>query len=272
MENYHPFLALAIKAAVMAGKEIRDVYAHDFNVIDKDDKSPLTEADLRSHKKICEILNETTLPVLSEEGKAIEFKERSHWKLFWMIDPLDGTKEFIKRNGEFTVNIALIQQNEPVMGVIYAPMIDTLYFGCEGIGSFKLEADDDYLTHLILSHHVVDKVIEASRRLPIKNAAKHFTVVASRSHMNSETEAFIDTLRKSHGEIDMISKGSSLKLCLVAEGSAQVYPRFAPTMEWDTAAGQAIVKHAGFSVVDVLKQQPVIYNKEELLNPWFIVQ
>ena len=138
MENYHPFLALAIKAAVMAGKEIRDVYAHDFNVIDKDDKSPLTEADLRSHKKICEILNETTLPVLSEEGKAIEFKERSHWKLFWMIDPLDGTKEFIKRNGEFTVNIALIQQNEPVMGVIYAPMIDTLYFGCEGIGSFIL--------------------------------------------------------------------------------------------------------------------------------------
>ena len=136
MENYHPFLALAIKAAVMAGKEIREVYSQDIKVVDKDDKSPLTEADLRSHNKICEILSETALPVLSEEGRSIEFKERSNWKLFWMIDPLDGTKEFIKRNGEFTVNIALIQNNEPVMGVIYAPMIDTLYFGCAGIGSF----------------------------------------------------------------------------------------------------------------------------------------
>ncbi len=272
MENYHPFLTLAIRAAVMAGKEIRDVYAHDFTVEQKDDNSPLTEADKRSHHKIIELLSESALPVLSEEGQAIDFEERSNWKLFWMIDPLDGTKEFIKRNGEFTVNIALIQQNEPVLGVIYAPMIDTLYFGCNGIGSFKLEADDDYLTHLIFSHHITDRIIQASRRLPIRNTAKNFTVVASRSHMNSETEAFIDTLRKSHGEIDMISKGSSLKLCLVAEGSAQVYPRFAPTMEWDTAAGQAIVKYAGFSVVDVVKQQPVIYNKQELLNPWFIVQ
>lgn len=274
MENYHPFLSLAFKAAVLAGKDIRDVYkkTEPLVVIDKEDKSPLTEADKRSHDRIVSILSESNLPVLSEEGKTIAYAERSNWKLFWMVDPLDGTKEFIKRNGEFTVNIALIYNNEPILGVIYAPMMDTIYFGCMGLGSFKLEAEDDYLMHLIFAHHITDRIIQAAQRLPLKKELKQFTVVASRSHMTSETEAFIDTLRKEHGEVAMISKGSSLKLCLVAEGSAQVYPRFAPTMEWDTAAGQAIVKHAGFNVVDAIKQQPVIYNKEELLNPWFIVQ
>ena len=274
MENYSPFLSLALRAAAMAGREIKAVYNKPelFNVEFKQDNSPLTEADKRSHDVITTILKESTLPVLSEEGKSIEYAERKNWELFWMVDPLDGTKEFIKRNGEFTVNIALIHHNEPVLGVIYAPMMDILYFGCVGIGSFKLEADDDYLMHLIFSHHINDRVIQAARRIPIKHDLKQFTIVASRSHMTSETEAYIDTLRQQHGDIAMISKGSSLKLCLVAEGSAQVYPRFAPTMEWDTAAGQAIVKNAGFNVLDAIKQEPVIYNKEELLNPWFIVQ
>ena len=274
MENYSPFLSVAIKAAALAGREIRDIYnkQEPIAVELKEDRSPLTEADKRSHNAIVHILKDTTLPVLSEEGKTIDYNERKNWELFWMIDPLDGTKEFIKRNGEFTVNIALIHHNEPVLGVIYAPMMDILYFGCAGIGSFKLEADDDYLMHLILTNHINDRIIQAAQRMPLKNELKQFTIVASRSHMTSETEAFIDTLRQLHGDIAMISKGSSLKLCLVAEGSAQVYPRFAPTMEWDTAAGQAIAKHAGFSVIDAIGQQPVVYNKEELLNPWFIVQ
>ncbi len=273
MENYHPYLTLALKAAVMAGKEIKSVYTSgNFNVEQKDDKSPLTEADKRSHRKIVDILSESTLPVLSEEGKTIDFDERSRWKLFWMVDPLDGTKEFIKRNGEFTVNIALIKNGEPVLGVIYAPVIDALYFGCEDTGSFKLEADEEYLSHLILSQHVADRIMQASNKLPMKFEQKAYTVVASRSHMSSETEAFINELRSKYGEVELISKGSSLKLCLVAEGSAQVYPRFAPTMEWDTAAGQAIARYAGFKVINAMNQQPVIYNKSELLNPWFIVQ
>jgi 3'(2'), 5'-bisphosphate nucleotidase len=273
MENSHPYLDLSLKAAVMAGKEIMSVYtAGNYSVEKKDDNSPLTEADKRSHRKIVDILSESTLPVLSEEGKTIDFNERSRWNLFWMVDPLDGTKEFIKRNGEFTVNIALIRNGEPVLGVIYAPVMDTLYFGCENTGSYKLEADEEYLSHLILSQHVADRLMQASVKLPIKQEQKTFTIVASRSHMSSETEAYINNLRAQHGEVQLISKGSSLKLCLVAEGSAQVYPRFAPTMEWDTAAGQAIARYAGFNVINALDQQPVVYNKSELLNPWFIVQ
>ncbi len=272
MENYQQLLSVALKAAVLAGKEIKEVYKRDFAVELKDDKSPLTEADKRSHHKIAEILAESGLPLLSEEGKSIPFEERHKWKIFWLIDPLDGTKEFIKRNGEFTVNIALIVNGQPLLGVIYAPIIDTIYFGCEGSGSFKAEADFDYLNHMIQSEHISDKFIHLGRRLPIRNPERPFTVVASRSHMSEETAAFIDELRKKHGDLQMISKGSSLKLCLVAEGAADVYPRFAPTMEWDTAAGQAIALCAGYSVVNANDQSAVVYNKSELLNPWFIVQ
>ncbi len=272
MDNYNPLLSLALKAAVIAGKEINKVYSGEITVELKQDQSPLTEADKRSHDKIVEVLSESMLPVLSEEGKAIDFTERSKWKMFWMIDPLDGTKEFIKRNGEFTVNIALIRNDEPVMGVIYAPVIDVLYFGCEGTGSYRVEADEEHLSHLIQSNHVADRFVSASKKLPLKKEEKKFTVVASRSHMSEETQKFIESLREKHGEVNLISKGSSLKLCLVAEGSADVYPRFAPTMEWDTAAGQAIARYAGFKVLNVLDKNPMLYNKTELLNPWFIVE
>ncbi|MBL7923361.1 MAG: 3'(2'),5'-bisphosphate nucleotidase CysQ [Bacteroidia bacterium] len=272
MENYQQFLSIALKAAVLAGREIKDVYAREFSVELKDDKSPLTEADKRSHEKIAQVLQASGLPLLSEEGKTIPFEERNQWDLFWLVDPLDGTKEFIKRNGEFTVNIALIKNGRSVLGVIYAPVIDTLYFGCEGCGAYKTEADIDYLSHLIQSEHVTDRLIAAGHRLPIRDENRPFTVVASRSHMSEETAGFIEELRKKHGNLQMISKGSSLKLCLVAEGAADVYPRFAPTMEWDTAAGQAIANSAGFSVVNARDRSAVIYNKSELLNPWFIVQ
>lgn len=272
MENYNQLLSVALRAAVLAGKEIKEVYGSEFKVEIKDDKSPLTEADKRSHHRIADILKETGLPLLSEEGKTIPFGERNKWKYFWLIDPLDGTKEFIKRNGEFTVNIALIRNGVPVLGVIYAPVIDAIYFGCEGTGSYKLDADYDYLSHLIQSEHIADKLISAGQRLPVRNTDRPYTVVASRSHMSDETAAFIDSLRREHRDLQMISKGSSLKLCLVAEGAADVYPRFAPTMEWDTAAGQAIAMSAGYSVINAHDQSDVIYNKEDLLNPWFIVR
>ena len=272
MENYNQLLSIAIKAAVLAGKEIKEVYGREFSVELKDDKSPLTEADKKSHLKIVDILNETGLPLLSEEGREIPFAERSKWGIFWLIDPLDGTKEFIKRNGEFTVNIALIKNGVAILGVIYAPIIDSLYFGAEGTGSYKAEADLEYLTHIIQTPHIADRLITASRRLPIKNENRPFTVVASRSHLSEETTVFIDELKQQHSDLQMISKGSSLKLCLVAEGAADVYPRFAPTMEWDTAAGQAIANCAGFTVINAKDQSPVVYNKSDLLNPWFIVQ
>lgn len=272
MEQYTALLSKAIRAAVLAGHEIQQVYGTAFSVEIKEDNSPLTEADKRSHDKIVATLKDTGLPVLSEEGKAIPYGERNKWKYFWLIDPLDGTKEFIKRNGEFTVNIALIRNGTPVLGVIYAPVIDTIYFGCEGTGSFKTEADYEYLYHLIQSEYIADKLISAGHRLPVRNTERPYTVVASRSHMSDETTAFIETLRREHGPLELISKGSSLKLCLVAEGAADVYPRFAPTMEWDTAAGQAIARSAGFSVINAHDQTEMVYNKEDLLNPWFIVR
>jgi len=272
MNQYSELLSVAIRAAVLAGHEIQQVYGNEFKVEIKEDKSPLTEADKRSHDKIVAALKETGLPLLSEEGKTIEYDERNKWQHFWLIDPLDGTKEFIKRNGEFTVNIALIKNGVPVLGVIYAPVIDTIYFGCEGIGSYKAEADYEYLYHLIQSEHIAEKLITAGQRLPVKNSQRPFTVVASRSHMSDETATFIDNLRKEHGNLELISKGSSLKLCLVAEGAADVYPRFAPTMEWDTAAGQAIALSAGYRVINAHDNSQVVYNKKDLLNPWFIVQ
>ncbi|CAN5531023.1 3'(2'),5'-bisphosphate nucleotidase CysQ [soil metagenome] len=272
MENNLNLLSLAIKAAVIAGKEILQVYSREITVELKEDKSPLTEADKRSHIKIMEMLESSGLPVLSEEGRDIPFDERNSWKAFWLVDPLDGTKEFIRRNGEFTVNIALIKNGIPVMGVIYAPVMDALYFACDGIGSFKVQADPDHLTHLIQSHHIADRLIQLGSKLPIQGEQRIYTVVASRSHMTDETAAFIEGLKQKHGEVNLVSKGSSLKLCLVAEGTADIYPRFAPTMEWDTAAGQAIAMYAGLEVINAHDQSPVQYNKSDLLNPWFIVQ
>ncbi len=273
MSNLQELLSIGIKAAVLAGKEIMEIYNNDFTVEFKDDKSPLTEADKNAHLKIVAQLSETGLPILSEEGKSISYEERNKWKIFWLVDPLDGTKEFVKRNGEFTVNIALIKNNVPVIGVIYAPVLNVLYFSAEGIGAFKFEADYDYLSHLIQTNNISDRLIKLSTSLPIKDLERPYTVVASRSHMSDETIAFIDELKTKHGELNLISKGSSLKLCLVAEGSADVYPRFAPTMEWDTAAGNAIALAAGLTVTNGHDRiNPISYNKESLLNPWFIVQ
>ncbi|HAD98599.1 MAG TPA: 3'(2'),5'-bisphosphate nucleotidase [Cryomorphaceae bacterium] len=255
----------AIEASVKAGEEILKVYENTIEVEFKKDNSPLTIADQRSHDIIIEKLQPTGIPVLSEEGKEIRFKDRNHWKLLWVVDPLDGTKEFIKQNGEFTVNIALVEGQSAEMGVIYVPVKDVLYFGSPETGSYKTEeASKRDLTDL-------DALIAKSQKLPL-TVERPFTMVGSRSHMNDETAEYFAGIRKEYPEAEIISCGSSLKICMVAEGKADVYPRFAPTMEWDTAAGHAIVKQVGFDIVRPDDNQPLQYNKEDLLNPWFIVK
>jgi 3'(2'), 5'-bisphosphate nucleotidase len=259
------WLMTAIQAAVAAGENILSVYSSEFSIEHKADHSPLTLADKQSHEAIIALLQTTGLPILSEEGKDIPFAERRQWDYFWMVDPLDGTKEFIQRNGEFTVNIALIYQDQPVMGVIWVPVQHTLYFAAEALGSYKVSP-------LTLPLSELESLIGQAQKLPISTHRTTFTVVASRSHMSPETEAYIRALEQEHGAVQTTSMGSSLKLCLVAEGMADVYPRFAPTMEWDTAAGQAIVRAAGKQVIDHATGQPMRYNKQNLLNNWFIVQ
>lgn len=258
-------LQTAIISALEAGKAILDIYNSDnFEIELKSDNSPLTKADIASHNVIVSYLKHTKIPILSEEGKTIPYETRKTWKQLWIIDPIDGTKEFIQRNGEFTVNIALIENQTPIIGVILMPTTGDLYFSTKNFGAFKITLD--------LKNNNLEPILENARPLPIANNKKHcFTIVASKSHMSPETESYVEEMRHKHGEINLISKGSSLKLCMIAEGLADCYPRFAPTMEWDTAAGQAICEHAGFKVIDWLTKEKMLYNREELLNNWFLV-
>ncbi|MBS1547301.1 MAG: 3'(2'),5'-bisphosphate nucleotidase CysQ [Bacteroidetes bacterium] len=276
MNQLPSLLDHGIAAAFAAGKEILDVYARPINVELKDDKSPLTEADKRAHRAIAAELAKTGLPVLSEEGKALPPAERQAWPMYWLVDPLDGTKEFIKRNGEFTVNIALMaRDNEPsgalgshrpVAGVLYVPVKDILYFAWEGGGAYR---QDSATT---LEGKGTYERAASAMRLPMPNHRKAFTIVASRSHASPDTDAYIAQMEKQHGQVETVSMGSALKICLVAEGAADAYPRYAPTMEWDTAAGHAIVNGAGKTLIDVSTGAPMRYNKNDLLNQWFIVQ
>ena len=263
------YILKAIEAALSAGAEILKIYDDpqaDFQVERKADNSPLTLADRRANETIMQVLQQMPYPVLSEEGKQLPYAERAVWKEFWVVDPLDGTKEFIKRNGEFTVNIAFVREGVPVMGVIYVPVKKCLYFADETQGAYKLEdivgIDMDSLMDLR----------KRAVRLPVAEQRDTFVVVASRSHCTPETEAYIGQMRREHDRVELRSSGSSLKICLVAEGKADVYPRFAPTMEWDTAAGHAIVRAAGGEIRQTDRPEPLQYNKENLLNPWFIVE
>ncbi len=244
------YMSLAQEAALVAGKSIMDVYLDGkFNIQFKSDQSPITLADQAAHQASCEILKKSGLPILSEEGAMVPFTERKNWDIFWLVDPLDGTKEFIKRSGEFTVNIALIEKGIPIYGVIYSPVPKVLYHGGKGIGAFKVSAGQ--LPETL--HPALANKIEA--------------VVGSKSHMNTETEAFI---HQYFPNLPLLGMGSSLKLMLLAEQKAQVYPRFGPTMEWDIAAGHAIVTAIGGVVMSWPDQEPLVYNKENLLNPAFI--
>ena len=257
-------MKIAVDAALKAGQTIMEIYeSGDWDVTEKTDQSPLTRADIASHEVIMEFLRKTGIPVLSEEGKSLPFEERANWQSLWIVDPIDGTKEFIKRNGEFTVNIALVRDGVPVLGVIFVPVLGELYFASSQRGAFKCQdvgLDWNF-----------ERCEDVAMKLPISAAGRPYTVVASRSHMSPETEAYIDSLRAVHGEVHLISKGSSLKLCMVAEGKANCYPRFAPTMEWDTAAGQAICLASGLRVIDWNTKEDLKYNRPDLLNPWFLV-
>jgi 3'(2'), 5'-bisphosphate nucleotidase len=243
-----------VRIAHEAGEQILAIYqTADFNVDFKADDSPLTKADLASHHHIVKALGRLTptVPILSEESKALPYQTRAAWKNFWLADPLDGTKEFIKRNGEFTINIALIKGAKPVLGVVHVPVLKETYWALEGQGAYKLEG-------------------ASTRKLQANlKAVSPLKIVASRSHAGPETEAFLNNLSSDYST-EVVSKGSSLKLCMVAEGAADLYPRLGPTMEWDTAAAQAVVEQAG-AVVTTLEGEPLRYNKENLLNPFFMV-
>ncbi len=245
--------------ARQAGEAILEVYRTDFEVESKSDDSPLTAADLRSHRIITRGLGERypDTPALSEESaEQADYATRRSWSSYFLIDPLDGTKEFVKRNGQFTVNIALIEAGRPSAGVVYAPELDWLYYGAAGLGAYKQEGG-----------------AEPRRLAPQGRAAEgKLTIVGSRSHPTPELETYVAQQRRSHGEVEFIAMGSSLKLCVVAEGKADIYPRFGPTMEWDTAAADAIVRAAGRRVTKHDSDEDLPYNKENLLNGWFVAR
>jgi 3'(2'), 5'-bisphosphate nucleotidase len=262
MNDERHLLSLAITASLLAGEKILEVYqGRNFKIRIKRDLSPITLADRLAHDVISQILEETGIPVLSEEGAKIRYEERSKWHRFWMVDPLDGTKEFINRNDEFTVNIALIEGGVPVMGVIFAPVPDTIYFGQQNQGSGRMSG---------ASRQDAENILLQARTIPHPEGERAYRVIASRSHLNAETREFITNHLIEHPVYEMVSRGSSLKLCMIAEGSADIYPRFGPTMEWDTAAGDAIIRAAGGEVVHTDGSGPLAYNKPDLHNPWFI--
>ena len=284
----------AIETAIAAGQAIMAIYARDFDVELKADKSPLTEADRAAHNIIIDALCTTGYPVLSEESGAIPYDQRRAWTTYWLVDPLDGTKEFIKKNDEFTVNIALIDRGSPVFGVVYAPVLQTLY-----VGSVMAGKEHKAWRSGNCAEKTVDEIIASAEPLSVSGLTnpelecdRPLRVVASRTHCNEETDTFISALEEEFGEVERVSSGSSLKLCMVAEGSADIYPRIAPTMEWDTAAAHAVVTAAGGAVYIYEAQLPVSsyhvvpvgessdpvtapfplrYNKENLLNPHFVV-
>ena len=238
--------------AKQAGNEILNIYQEDFEIEAKKDNSPLTSADLASHTLIINSLENLTpeIPILSEESSSIPYAKRSSWDTYWLIDPLDGTREFIKRNGEFTVNIALINNQTAVLGVVYIPVQDILYFASKGDGAFKQEQNQTSIK------------INTRHSKPNEQP----TVCGSRSHAGES----LKELLKQIGNYKLISMGSSIKMCLVAEGTADIYPRFGPTSEWDTAAAHCVVSEAGGTLVDTSMESLKYNTKDSLLNPSFM--
>ena len=273
---YLQYLVDAIKVSLAAGKAILQVYESDFSVETKSDNSPLTLADKRSHEIIKIGLSRHGLPAISEEGRDTPYDQRKQWESLWIVDPLDGTKEFVKRNGEFTVNIALIEGRHPVMGVVYAPVPDVLYFADKDSGAYKLIRASEHGA-LVGSNadakSRLEEIKHSASKLPcVDPGQRAYTIVGSRSHGSSELSAFVQHKREEKGEVEFIQAGSSLKICLVAEGAADIYPRLGPTSEWDTAAGQAVAQCAGARVHIYESEAPLQYNKPDLLNPWFVVE
>ncbi|MBP5619312.1 MAG: 3'(2'),5'-bisphosphate nucleotidase CysQ, partial [Bacteroidaceae bacterium] len=255
--DLNELLEVAIRASLEAGKDILDIYndpSQDFGIEKKNDNSPLTLADKASHRCIMQHLEPLGIPVLSEEGKHLPYEIRQQWRELWVVDPLDGTKEFIKKNGEFTVNIALVQEGDPILGVIYVPVKETLYYG------YRIGENQRAFKAIVSSQASVDEVFQKSIPIPLQRPEDNlFRVVASRSHMSPETLAYEEEMKRIHPQVELVSSGSSIKICLVAEGAADAYPRYAPTMEWDTAAGDAIARAAGKTVINVQTGHPLKY-------------
>lgn len=258
------YLGIAIEAAIAAGREIMKIYEEeDFQVERKYDDSPLTVADKRANVIINDFLEPSGIPIISEENIEIPFDRRRTWERCWIVDPLDGTKEFIQKNDEFTVNIALVSAGRPELGVIYAPALNLLYFSIVSESrAFRVQVSRE---------KNLKSLMESAEEIQPKKKPGSIKVVSSRSHMNAETAAFIDELKNKNLEVQVIPKGSSLKFCLIAEGEAHVYPRYGPTMEWDTAAGQAICEAVGISCLFSETGKSITYNRENLKNGNFFV-
>lgn len=257
-------LISAIKTSVLAGEKILEIYNTAFAVELKEDHSPLTAADKAAHELISTELLKWDFPILSEEGKTIPYEVRKDWKNYWMVDPLDGTKEFVKRNGEFTVNIAFMEKDTPVFGVIYCPVSGNL---CAGFNEIVYS-----LNKVQVGKLSENNLEDFELKVPDDLVPNEIKVVASRSHLSPETENFISMLNLNGEKISMVNAGSALKFCLLAEGKATVYPRFAPTMEWDTAAGHAILKACGKNIILHPSNIEMKYNKPSLVNDWFIAR
>ena len=255
MPNYSKELQIALEAAVKAGENIMEVYnsTESINYERKADDSPLTIADKKSHNTIIDFLKDTDIDIISEESKSIEYQERKNWEEYWLIDPLDGTKEFIKKNGEFTVNIALIKNNKPHLGIVYCPVKKILYWNDNDKKVFKREKEETR---------------EIKKRKPINENEEGLRVVVSRSHMSEETSEYVNKLTRP----ELISCGSSLKFLYIADNKADIYPRFGPTMEWDTAAAHSILNALEIHVINLDTGREISYNKENLLNPYFIIK
>ncbi|WP_282163160.1 3'(2'),5'-bisphosphate nucleotidase CysQ [Ulvibacterium marinum] len=260
-------LQIALTASVHAGKAILQIYYRDNSIKElKEDLSPLTEADIASNAIINDYLMKTPFPIISEEAKSKDYSVRETWETCWIVDPLDGTKEFIKGNGEFTVNIALCKSGKPILGIIYVPVLRELYYA-------NVPEKKAYKTILDTKHEPITSFFsDQDLIISSKKKSNKVKVVGSRSHMNQETMNFIAKLKDENKQVEIVSKGSSLKFCMVAEGKADIYPRFAPTMEWDTAAGQAICSAVGLKVISKDTNKILTYNKKRLLNPHFIVR
>lgn len=257
-------LISAIKTSVLAGEKILEIYNTAFEVELKKDQSPLTLADKAAHELITSELGKWGFPILSEEGKEIPFEVRKNWKNYWMVDPLDGTKEFVKRNGEFTVNIAFMDKDTPVFGVIYCPVSGHICAGSDGKVYAMKNSDSVNLSETTIEDYILEP--------HINSPDDEIKVVASRSHLSTDTENFISMLNLNGNKISIVNAGSALKFCLLAEGKATVYPRFAPTMEWDTAAGHAILKACGRNILLHPSGIEMKYNKPSLVNDWFIAK
>lgn len=275
MTKLNDLLIVTVRASLAAGEAILGVYESDFQVDTKEDGSPLTLADQRANTIIDSELESTGLPILSEEGKDVPYAQRKAWAVFWLVDPLDGTKEFIHRRGEFTVNIALIENGRPKLGVIYVPTQDRLYFSHVDVGAYRArgESASAAIASVESSEKAMSALLKNSERLPIATTdSPVLHIIGSRSHATEHMEHFLEEKRRKGHAVEFVSAGSSLKFCRVAEGTADVYPRFGPTMEWDTAAGQAIAECAGASVTEHPAGTPLSYNKPDLHNPWFMVR